>query len=692
MNTKKPKQDTIPFLDYSISSIQLPKLLADFDGYFLGTVYIHACSVRPALVGCTLRMRNTSLATLNTCFVYTTKNVVIEHEQLIVNEHSGIKALKENLLSAQVKDLIIKMAGAQNLAPELLQIALQMTCIGLPPSVPAQMVAQHLPACDLNRFPLIHVLQMYMVSNKYDEKQKRALMDMPVEQLHKANQLLCTEPWTLVFGFNKLKGMKEDMLERAVREFQLQFRFPLHIQYAVKMYFRLMQARLDENHTVFNKSMFNVMIPCMHVDKRRELEEQIFGYLRERAFAFSACGGESENVSTKFDHYDASSALTALKRIYAASLYEEPKLRGIHVPQLFPPLTARQMEIAQYITHHWLTIVEGMPGTGKTALITWCVSHYQNVMLVSFVGMMVKSLQKRNGRRREVAHTIHHVLAQKKHGGELAEEWLSKFEVLIVDEFSNVSMPLFRKLLCCLPNIKKVVLVGDHRQLKPIEGGDPMGDMIGIFGSQMLHDNLRVVPELKALQFAPALIAANQAAELNFTTPCLTFIDRSTASLLPIFAQKAKEVNILMNMHIVALVNAGPDGRDYLNKECQNAWLKLGVLQRPPRGAVAVRHNLELFPGCKITFLKNYNKPIEKTAQHDFVSVPVANGELCLVQSIERHGEGFILQTVDSLDPADDPESKMIWLHEKTGVSPKHVELGYATTVYKSQGESFFIF
>ena len=730
-NTKKQKQETIPFLDYSIVSVKLPKFMADFDGYFLGQVFIHECKVRPALVGCTLSMLNKGLATLDTSFIYTTQNVKVDGEQLLVDEPSGIRGLKDSLTLQQVKEIVMQVARNQNLPQELLQIAMQMICANMPPSVPASLVAQHLPTCNLNRFPLIHVLYIYFVTNKYDEEQKKRLRDLSLEQLHELKHLLSTEPWTLVFGMHKLRGLREDKLNRALREFQLAFRYPMHIQYAVKMYYRVMQEREEGSHTVFNKGMLNLMLPCMHVDKRAEMERQVFGYLQEKAFVFTpassfSCGeggggkgGKDEHnlnvesnamsttllppphlqpnayVSTKYDHLDARLALDALIRIQMYSRFKEPTLRGCRVPQLFPPLTTRQTEIAEYITTHWLTVVEGMPGTGKTALITWCVSHYQNVMLVSFVGMMAKSLQKRNGRRKEVAHTIHHVLAQKKYGGEAAQDWLKEFDVLIVDEFSNVSMTLFLKLLCCLPHLKKVVLVGDHRQCKPIEGGDPMGDMIGIFGSQMLYDNLRVVPKLKALQNAPSLIASGQAAQLNFTTPCLSIIGKSMEHLYSVFASKAKELNILMNLHIVALVNQGNDGRKHLNEACQDLWIKLGVLSAPIRERVTIRGKLDLFPGCKITFSQNYNKPLTITLPatmknqqpEEIVTSPISNGELCIVESIERRGEGFILRTVDSLNPDDDPEHKVIWLHERTGVSPAHVELGYVTTVYRSQGE-----
>jgi ATP-dependent exoDNAse (exonuclease V) alpha subunit len=462
-----------------------------------------------------------------------------------------------------------------------------------------------------------------------------------------------------------------------------------------------MNMRNEHNHTVFNKALFNMIIPCMQIDARKEMEKQVYDYLYEVALCHShprfAGAGDEVFLCTKYDHMDATLAANALQRIYrTASSGAKPVLRGLDVPQLFPPLTARQTEIAKHIQTHWITLVEGLPGTGKTSVITWIMSHYQNVMLCSFVGMMVKSLQKRNGRRKEAAHTIHHLLAMAKYNAEAAKLWFAKFQVLVVDEFSNVSMTLFRKLLCLLPNVSKIVLVGDHRQLKPIEGGDPMGDLLSVFGSQELFDNLRVVPELRALQMAPFLISQGRAREIQFTQNGgpIGFFQKETNALYNIFASFKGQVNILMNLHIVLLVHKGNDGRVQLNRECESMWQKLGVLKKPPQGGIRIRGGLELYPGCKITFLQNYNSPIvyKNDKGEDCKSSLIANGELAIVKHIRTaYGttSGFILTVVDSEDPADEPETKTIWIEEHGGVHPMHIDHGYATTTYKSQGREF---
>lgn len=694
----------LTYLEFTISSVQVPKLGSAFDGYFYGSVYILACPSRPSLVGSTVNMRNEALMSIAPYFVYSTREARVEEQTncVIVDKTAslcGLQRMKEQLGHSDLQHLIKQHMDRTGLADELRWVVLGL--INDMHLTPTKELAKVLPECDLVRLPMVQVLYNYFVPNRQDVKQRKALDKLTHEQLHEIKTLLVNEPWTLVWPrYKKLKGLSEEAMHKAIASYTLQFRFPLHIQYAMAIYFKLI--RNEENHTVFAKSSFNTMIPCMQIDKRQELEKQVYDYLYENALKLHVSKEDGqEYLCTKGNWYDAFAAVKALRGVRERFLAEDVSngpagrsslaLRGLLVPQIPPRLTARQTEIAMHIQRHWLTVVEGLPGTGKTALITWCVSHYKHVMLCSFVGMMVKSLQKRNGKRKEVAHTIHYLLAMAKHGGEAAALWLSKFQVLVLDEFSNVSMPLFRKLLDVLPNLIKVVLVGDHRQLKPIEAGDPMGDILSVYGSHMLHDNLRVVPGLAALQMAPALISQGRAREVTYSPQGpIGFINRDMSELRAIFAKHSKEVNILMNMHLVLLVNAGNDGRRHMNKECEALWQQLGVLKRPRNGGIRIRGGVDLYVGCKITFLKNYNTPLEYTDERGKQqrSDPIANGELAIVKNIYSCNNGYVMRIVDSEDPADEPESKTVWIHEVTGVHPMHVDHGYATTTFKTQGEA----
>ncbi|MBX9636663.1 MAG: AAA family ATPase [Nitrosomonas sp.] len=708
---KQTKGQPLFYLEFSIKECKIPKSNDEFDGYFQGTVQIHACPTRPTLVGASVRMINYRLMSIAPFFVYSTKAAVDSGDGTITVEKDAadfdlcnVQRLKYDLTRSEVKDLVERFMIRENFNREMKDIGYGLV-MSLPQSVPMQIVANALPNSDLFRLPLKQAVYGYFINGKFDTKQKTLLDQLNIEGLKKLKQTLVSEPWSLVWLKKDTLSLTEKKLRKVVADYLLHEVFPLHIQYAVTIYFRILALKEDEQHTCFPKRMFNMIIPAMEAEKRIVLEKQVYDYLAQHEVIVftpspSPGGGGEEFLCLKKDFTDAQMTLKALLDIQqrAISATEEPfTLRGTHVPQLFPELTPRQKEIALHIQKHWLTIVEGLPGTGKTALITWCVSHYANVMLTSFVGMMVKSLQRRNGRRTEIAHTIHRLIALKKFNSS-AETWFEKFEVLVLDEFSNVSMSLFRKLICLFPNLQKVVLVGDHRQLKPIEGGDPMGDLLSLFGSQMLYDNLRVIPGLRNLQMAPLLISDGRAKEISYTGP-ISFLKKQASvadTLFSIFGPLAHRRNILMSMHIVVLINKNSDGRKHLNKECESVWQKLGVLKKPPQGGVVLTgaaKRLELYPGCKITFSKNYNRPYEFTNAigKKQKTDTVANGELAIVKHIQECDGGYVLTVVDSEDEADMPETKVLFIGMKNGINPVHVDMGYATTTYKTQGKLLFV-
>ena len=696
---------------------QKPETGDDFDGYYQGDIVLPK-------TGATTRMQNSRMPSFAPYFVYSTRDATIDPVSGMVkvaargtSHYCTEVGLKDVFDQTDLKFLLEHDIPEKALLPELRQIAESLVAQSRPFQIRREVLETQPFFKDgllrehslIVRQPLVTFLWTYLLKNPNDDKQKAAISDLATSELESLAALLKTEPWELVWPnparseYGLKNGLETpSMFFRVIAELSCPIKPSPQMEIALRIYFHLSSIREKDKHTIFLRGQCNSFIPCLARDQRAQLEQQVYGILIERAFVWVK---EGETLAFRSDYIDAQFAIDNLKRIRdnrAEPIAERPDGR---IPVLFPPLTARQAEIAQHIKTHWLTIVEGMPGTGKTALITWIYSKWQNVMLTSFVGSMVKSLQKRNGRRREAAYTIHYLLTVKKYADpEQVLPWLAAFEVLVVDEISNVSMKLFSKLLRVFPNLRKIVLVGDHRQLPPIEEGWPMADLLTVFGSEMLHDNLRVVPELAALQQAPALIVAGNASLINFDPrgPISFLANNQTPeeTLLPVFRHilTLPGGHSILNTHVVNLLNHTPDGRNALNTACERIWMKLGVL-KPEHGSVTVRYNFALYPGAKITFTQNYNKPIRVTFGGKkspnavvCVSDPVANGELAIVRKIyacKFPARGIVMEIVDSEDPADMPETKRIWIDMKEGVKPTHIDLGYSTTVYKTQGREF---
>ncbi len=150
-----------------------------------------------------------------------------------------------------------------------------------------------------------------------------------------------------------------------------------------------------------------------------------------------------------------------------------------------------------------LTIVAGGPGTGKTfllgrmlvALAELPTEDLPRVALCAPTGKAaarlgeevtrsaesVGSEQARDVLRGLSAGTIHRLLGWAPGRGRFAHHSGNRLphDLVVVDEMSMVSLPLFAKLLAAVRDEAGVVLVGDPFQLESIEVGTVLADLVG---------------------------------------------------------------------------------------------------------------------------------------------------------------------------------------------------------------------
>lgn len=138
-------------------------------------------------------------------------------------------------------------------------------------------------------------------------------------------------------------------------------------------------------------------------------------------------------------------------------------------------LNAEQREAVRVALSSGLSIITGGPGTGKTTVLRIIVDnlelHDHNFFLCSFTGKAVSRIKEVTGRE---AYTIHQLINKLKKW-DVYESGI-KLEMLVIDEFSMVTTPLFFELLKVMKSYElpwpKVVFVGDVDQLPPIDWGD----------------------------------------------------------------------------------------------------------------------------------------------------------------------------------------------------------------------------
>jgi hypothetical protein len=119
-----------------------------------------------------------------------------------------------------------------------------------------------------------------------------------------------------------------------------------------------------------------------------------------------------------------------------------------------------------------LLIVTGVAGTGKTTKVAKKISEYygkKRIMPLAYYGSAAAILRSVFGK----GMTVHKMRA------EIDKESLNAdiIELAILDEASTVTLELM-KIVLSLPNLKKLVLIGDPRQMNPPTPGPILRDLL----------------------------------------------------------------------------------------------------------------------------------------------------------------------------------------------------------------------
>ena len=148
-------------------------------------------------------------------------------------------------------------------------------------------------------------------------------------------------------------------------------------------------------------------------------------------------------------------------------------------------------------------VISGGPGTGKTygiarILATLIEQHDSDGLriyltaptgkaaarLAESIGVAKKNLicdQKTLAAIPDVSFTIHRMLKPVKDTPYFIynRENPLPADVVVVDEASMVDLPLMSKLIQALPDISKLILIGDRHQLASVQAGSVLGDICG---------------------------------------------------------------------------------------------------------------------------------------------------------------------------------------------------------------------
>lgn len=133
-----------------------------------------------------------------------------------------------------------------------------------------------------------------------------------------------------------------------------------------------------------------------------------------------------------------------------------------------------------------LSVLVGPAGTGKTTLLRTLVSvpeiQQDGVLLLAPTGKARVQLQSKVGAQ---AHTLASFLVKKGGYDPDTGRYMvvdpskrSKAGLVVIDEASMLTEEMLASTLSALEGVKRLVLVGDHRQLPPIGPGRPFVDAV----------------------------------------------------------------------------------------------------------------------------------------------------------------------------------------------------------------------
>lgn len=332
-----------------------------------------------------------------------------------------------------------------------------------------------------------------------------------------------------------------------------------------------------------------------------------------------------------------------------------------------------------------MLILTGGPGTGKTttlnAIIKILETNGEKVLLAAPTGRAAKRMSELTG---QDAKTIHRLLQVEWDENDLPvfsknEKNLLECDALVIDELSMVDANIFEAVLRALPLGCRLVMVGDCDQLPCVGPGNVLGDLIatGLMPVVQLNQIFRQSMQSLIVMNAHRIVKGEMP-ELSVRNSDFFFlpygspaeISSTIVDLCAVRLPASYGYTPLSDIQVLSPSRKGELGTVELNKKLQ------AVINPPDKTKNEITINGTLFrEGDKVMQIKNdYNlawvKPDGTSGEGVF------NGDLGILCGIDRRASTVTVQMDD----------RMVLYELETAAE---LELAYAMTVHKSQGNEF---
>lgn len=364
----------------------------------------------------------------------------------------------------------------------------------------------------------------------------------------------------------------------------------------------------------------------------------------------------------------------------AKELIEEVENRtGIRYAKL-------QKEAVMQALQKGLLVLTGGPGTGKTTTLNAIISILkrkgQTVLLAAPTGRAAQRMSELTGCEAKTLHRLLEVQYNRNDQPEFKKNEMNMLncDALIVDELSMVDSLLFESVLRALPLGCRIILVGDSDQLPSVGAGNVLADLVA---SEIIP-----VVALKEIfrQSQQSLIVTNAHKIVSGVMPQLDIKDNDFFFLPCSNPSKARELIVSLcserlpnsyglspvsDIQVLTPGRKGVLGTYELNQHLREA------LNPPSKEKDEITFGFASFrTGDKVMQVKNnYNISWLKESTGEY-GEGIFNGDIGIIQAIDKVSKRMQIRFDDRIAVYD-------------GDCVSDLELSYACTVHKSQGNEF---
>lgn len=332
-----------------------------------------------------------------------------------------------------------------------------------------------------------------------------------------------------------------------------------------------------------------------------------------------------------------------------------------------------------------LLILTGGPGTGKTTTLNAIISLLkENGMKVQCAAPTGRAAQRMSNVTGCEATTIHRMLEVEWDKNDRPvfkrnEHNMLDCDALVLDELSMVDSMLFESVLRALPMGCRFIMVGDCDQLPSVGAGNVLGDLIAsgvvpvVQLTEIFRQSMQSLIVTNAHKIVKGIMPELDCHDRDFFfLPCGSS-DKIAETIVGLCAKrlpKSYGMSAFDDIQVLCPGRKGELGVAELNKKLQAAL-------NPPIGT-----NLELIVGAYM--FRTGDKVMQTKNNYDLIwekddgteGTGVFNGDIGILVEVNKHAGTLCVRYDDKLV-----------FYDRDSVSD--LELAYASTVHKSQGNEF---